>query len=93
MTSSREGAAKVAIVLGLVCLILSPIPILNNAGIIAGIIAVPTAIYAAFGIKRSTAIIAGGIAVLGLVISLSLQAHWSHQLDHIKTESNSGVNE
>jgi hypothetical protein len=82
----RTGAAISALVLGIVALCGSPIPILNNATIIAGFIAIPFGIVALFGLKRGTAITGLILAVAGIVVGLILQAQWTKQLDKISND-------
>lgn len=83
---ARTGAAITTLVLGIVAICGSPIPILNNATIIAGFIAIPFGIVALFGLKRGTAITGLILAVAGIVIGLILQAQWGKALDKISND-------
>jgi hypothetical protein len=79
----RKGAATTALVLGIVAICGSPIPILNNATIIAGFIGVVFGIVALFGTKIGTAITGLVLAVAGIAIGIALQIQWAKQLEKI----------
>lgn len=81
MKSPKKGAATTALVLGISSAALSPIPILNNVGIIAGVLALGFATYALFGVKKGTAVTAIALSVAGVVVSLILQAHWTSEIN------------
>ena len=82
----RNGPAITALVLGIVAICGSPIPILNNATIIAGVIALPFGIVALFGLKRGTAITGLSLAVAGIVIGIILQVQWGRELNKISND-------
>jgi len=75
--------AIAALVLGIVSLCGSPLPILNNATIIAGFIGVVFGIIALFGTRRVMAIAGLALSVAGIAIGLALQAKWGEELDKI----------
>lgn len=79
----RKGLAVTALVLGIVAICGSPIPILNNATIVAGVIGVVFATIALFGTHRVMASFGGVLAIAGIVIGIVLQVQWSHALDEI----------
>jgi hypothetical protein len=89
----RRGVAITALVLGLVSIAGSPLPILNNATIIAGIIGVPFGIIGLFGVKKTTAAVGLVLAIGGVVIGLMLQQKWSDDLDKLKTDLDKSVSD
>lgn len=91
MKSPKKGAATTALVLGISSAALSPVPILNNVGIIAGVLAIGFAVYALFGIKKGTAITSLSLSLVGVVVSLIMQAHWSHQIDQQLNELDKAI--
>jgi hypothetical protein len=88
--SARKGAAITALVLGIVAACGSPIPILNNATILAGVIGVVFAVIALFGRHLIMATFGGVLAVAGIVIGIALQVYWGQQLDQIGKNLSSG---
>lgn len=72
-----------ALVFGLVALALSPVPILNNVGIILGFAAVVLGIIGIFKSTRGMSIAGVLCAIAGIVIGLVLQAQWSAEFDKI----------
>lgn len=80
---ARAGMAITALILGIIAICGSPIPILNNATIIAGFIGVIFGIIGLFGTRRVMAGIGTALAIGGIVIGLVLQAQWGKQLDQI----------
>jgi hypothetical protein len=85
----RYGFAIAALVLGIVAACGSPVPILNNATIIAGFIGVVFAILALFGTHYVMASIGLFLALLGVVVGIALQVHWGHEIDNITSDLNS----
>lgn len=88
-----RGVAITALVLGIVAIAGSPLPILNNATIIAGIIGIPFGIIGLFGIKKVTAAVGLVLAIGGVVIGLMLQQKWSDDLDKLKTDLDRSVSD
>ncbi|WP_156960609.1 hypothetical protein [Amycolatopsis taiwanensis] len=84
--------AIAALVLGIVALCGSPIPILNNATIIAGAVGVVFAIIGLFGAHKVMSSFGLALAVAGIAIGLALQAYWGRQLDDLQTKVNNDLN-
>lgn len=91
MSKPRKGVTTTALVLGITSGALSPIPILNNAGVISGILAIGFAVFGLFGLRKGTAITSLALAVAGVVVSLVLQVHWTHQIDDRMTELDKAI--
>ncbi|WP_158882089.1 hypothetical protein [Amycolatopsis anabasis] len=75
-----HGAAITALVLGIVALCGSPLPILNNATIIAGFIGVVFAAIGLFGARKVMSGFGLALSIAGIAIGLALQAQWSREL-------------
>lgn len=86
---SKRGVAITALVLGLVALCLCPIPILNNVGVIAGIIGAVFGVVGLFGTSKATAAVGLACAVAGVVFSLMFQAQWVAKLDDLQKDLDS----
>lgn len=78
----------IGLVLGVLALLLSFIPIVNNGSVILGIIGAILALIAVFGTRKNSKHRGMGISVAGLVasvlaviIALALQASWGAALD------------
>lgn len=87
---ARKGMAITALVLGIIALAGSPIPILNNATIICGVIGV---VFGAIGLMGRHLIMAMSglvLAVSGIVIGVVLQIQWGKQLDQIGKSLSNG---
>lgn len=82
----RKGLAVTALVLGIVAICGSPIPILNNATIIAGALGVVFAVVALFGTHRVMAGIGMVLAVGGIVVGIVLQYQWGKALDEVSRD-------
>lgn len=83
---ARKGMAITGLVLGLVALAGSPIPILNNATIAAGVVGI---VFAAIGLFGAHKVMAGfGLvtAIAGIAIGIALQISWAHQLDDLNNK-------
>lgn len=89
----RRGVAITALVLGIVSIAGSPLPILNNATIIAGIIGIPFGILALFGVKKATAAVGLVLAIGGVVIGLMFQQKWSDELNKITDDLQKSIDE
>lgn len=80
------GLSVTALVLGCVALALSPIPILNNAGAICGVLAIIMGLIAAARARRWMPVFGILLGVTGFIITLALQAQWARELDDIKDQ-------
>ncbi len=80
---TRRGAAITALVLGIIAACGSPIPILNNATIICGVIGVVFGVIALFGRHLTMGMFGLVLSVAGIVIGIALQVYWGRQLDQI----------
>ena len=81
-----NGWALAALIVGIVCLGLSPLPILNQAGILVGFVGVGLAVPAiVIGARRQVrtvmAFVALGLSILGLVSSFAFTDHYVRQID------------
>lgn len=85
---ARKGAAVASLVLGIIALAGSPIPILNNATIICGIIGAVFGIIALFGRHLTMGMFGLVMSIAGIVIGIALQIKWAHDLDDLKTKVN-----
>jgi O-antigen ligase len=92
------GLSVTALVLGSVALALSPVPILNNAGAICGILAIIMGLVATIRARRWMPVFGIALGASGLVVTLALQAQWARELDDIQndldqfqTELNEGI--
>lgn len=88
---SSNGWAVAALVLGIITLALSPVPILNQAGILVGIVGVGIGIAAlVIGLRcRARHIMAGvglGLSVVGLVASFAFTAAYVQAIDDAFTD-------
>lgn len=80
----RFGAMSItALVLGTIAICGSPIPILNNATIVAGFVGVVFAVIGLFGWRKAMAAIGGALAVAGIFIGIALQIKWSDDISKI----------
>lgn len=89
--SAKKGVAITAVVLGIVALAGSPMPIVNNATIIAGFIGVVFGIVGLFGLHRVMAGAGVVLTIAGIAIGLALQAQWAAELDTIDRQLNQGM--
>ncbi|MDD7942960.1 hypothetical protein PHK61_31595 [Actinomycetospora lutea] len=84
--SSSNGWAVAALVLGIVCLALSPVPVLNQAGILVGFVGVGIGVAAVLiGRRRGSRVVVSavglGLSVLGLVLSFVFTAAYVAAID------------
>lgn len=94
MEKQKSGFAVTALVLGIVGMVLSIIPIVNNLAFFIGIIAVVFAIVALITKNKKGLSIAGLITgILAIAITLMMQAAWSSALDEVSDELDSATEE
>lgn len=80
------GLSVTALVLGSVALALSPIPILNNAGAICGLLAITMGLVAVIRARRWMPVFGIALGAIGLIVTLALQAQWARELDDIQRD-------
>lgn len=87
MEKQKQAFALVSLILGIIGLIFSFIPIINNLAAILGIIAVIFGIVAFVTHNKKGLTIAGIVTgVLSIGITLALQSAWSNALDKATSE-------
>ncbi|MEJ2863947.1 hypothetical protein [Actinomycetospora flava] len=89
---SANGWAIAALVLGLVTLGLSPLPVLNQGGILAGLVGIGIGITAVIvGLRRGSRIVMAsvglGLSVLGVVLSFVFTEMYVRELDRAFTDA------
>lgn len=77
---AKTGAAKTALILGIIALALSPIPFLNNASLILGLIGMGFAINGLTGTSKPPAGLGLIFSIAGITVALLFQLAWSNQL-------------
>lgn len=80
------GLSITALVLGSVALALSPVPFLNNAGAICGILAIIMGLVAVFRSWRWMPVFGILLGTIGFIITLVLQAQWARELDEFQRD-------
>lgn len=89
MEKQKQAFALVSLILGIIGLIFSFIPIINNLAAILGIVAVIFGIVAFVTHNKKGLTIAGIVTgVLSIGITLALQSAWSNALDKATSEIN-----
>lgn len=92
MERTKIGFAIVALVLGIIGLVFSFIPIVNNLAFFIGIIAIVFGVLALITKNKKGLSIAGIVTgVLAIAITLVLQASWSKALDDVSDELDENV--
>ncbi len=87
MEKQKQAFALVSLILGIIGLIFSFIPIINNLSAILGIVAVIFGIVALVTHNKKGLTIAGIVTgVLSIGITLALQSAWSNALDKATSE-------
>lgn len=81
-----NGWAMAALIVGIVCIGLSPLPVLNQAGILVGFVGVGLAVPAiVIGLRRQIrkvmSFVALGLSILGLVSSFAFTDYYVRQID------------
>ena len=88
----ESSAGTIGLVLGIIGLSLSFIPILNNASIFLGILAIISGIVAfAKKVKKGKVIATIILGVLSMVAAIALQNSWSKSLDNITGDNTDEV--
>lgn len=86
---STSGLAVAGFVLGIIAMLGSFIPIINNASFIFGLIGLILAFIGIFkSSKKVLPIVAVILCVLSMVITLSLQKQWGNAIDKASNEFN-----
>ena len=86
---STSGLAVAGFVLGIIAMLGSFIPIINNASFVFGLIGLILAFIGIFkSSKKALPIVAVILCVLSMVITLSLQKQWGDALDNTSKELN-----
>ncbi len=80
------GLSITALVLGSVALALSPIPILNNAGAICGILAIIMGLVAAARSRRWMPVFGILLGTAGFIVTLALQAQWAREFEELERD-------
>lgn len=94
MEKQKQAFALVSLILGIIGLIFSFIPIINNLSAILGVVAVVFGIVALLTHNKKGLTIAGIVTgVLSIVITLVLQAAWSNAFDQATSELDKTVND
>lgn len=94
MNNNHHGFAVTSLVLGIVAIVLSFLPIINNGAFFLGILAVAFGIIALLRHQPKGMAIAGLITgVLSLVITLALQDSWSKSIDEATNSFDSAMND
>lgn len=94
MEKQKQAFAIVALILGIIGLVFSFIPIINNFAFILGIIGLVFGVIALITHNKKGLSIAGIVtSVLAIVITLALQATWSKALDDATDKLNSSLDE
>ncbi len=89
MEKQKQAFALVSLILGVIGLIFSFFPIINNLAAILGIVAVIFGIVALVTHNKKGLTIAGIVTgVLSIVITLAIQSAWSKALDKATSEIN-----
>ncbi|GAA4618903.1 hypothetical protein GCM10023108_41570 [Saccharopolyspora hordei] len=76
-----KGLAIAALVLGIVGVVGSVVPILNNVTAVAAFVGLLLGVIALFGTKKAMAGIASGLRVLAVVVTVVAQVVFSQALD------------
>ncbi|MER7079854.1 protein of unknown function [Saccharopolyspora kobensis] len=76
-----KGLAIAALVLGIVGVVGSIIPILNNVTALAALVGLVLGVIALFGTKKVMAGIGAGLCVLAIVVTIAMQALFLRELD------------
>lgn len=86
---NTSGLAVAGFVLGIIAILGSFIPIINNASFVFGLIGLILAFIGIFkSSKKALPIVAVILCVLSMVITLSLQKQWGDALDNTSKELN-----
>ncbi len=94
MEKQKQAFALVSLILGIIGLVFSFIPIINNLAAILGIVAVIFGIVALVTHNKKGLTIAGIVTgVFAIVITLVLQSAWSNALDQAKNEIDKTVDD
>lgn len=75
------GLAWSSLILGIVGLVFSPLPIVNNISALVAVVGIVLAFIAVFGSRTWLALIGGGLCVLAVVATVAKQDHDVKQLD------------
>lgn len=75
------GLAWSSLILGIVGLVFSPLPIINNISALVAVVGIVLAFIAVFGSRTWLALIGGGLCVLAVVVTVVKQDHDVAKLD------------
>lgn len=85
---AMTGFAVTSLVLGIVGVVLSPVPILNNLSIAGAVVGLVLGLIAVVRSGRWMAVFGFGLSLAGIIIALVMQARWSQEMDELKNDLN-----